>query len=289
MNGSSDRQPNLETRIVGGGVIIILLLAVLALYIFPDSTKQDFAWTILPRTSAILIGVGYMAGAYFFARVISEKKWQHVQAGFLPITVFTISMLVATLLHWSRFHQGTFVFYFWTAVYAITPLLVPYLWWRNRASDPHTLEENDLRFSKPVRWALGIVGGIGWLVALAAFIWPTLYISITPWKLTELTARIFAGWGLLSFSTILMVAYDARWSATRVLVLSTIVGQVLTLLALPRMWNDFDPTRPLSYAFVIGVGASLVAFIICYIWLERQSRRAPTAAAAQSSKLTIPE
>src|SRR5438105_1152695 len=93
-----NERPTIETRIVGGAIIIILLLAVIALYIYPDFTDQDFAWTILPRTSPILIGEGYMAGAYFFIRVLTTKRWQRVQVGFLPITAFTICMLTATLL-----------------------------------------------------------------------------------------------------------------------------------------------------------------------------------------------
>ncbi len=64
MNPRDDRVFPL-TKIVAGSVIVVLLLAFLALYIFPDHTDVDFAWTILPRTSAILIGAGYTAGAYF--------------------------------------------------------------------------------------------------------------------------------------------------------------------------------------------------------------------------------
>jgi hypothetical protein len=273
MNVTTDERPGLETRIVGGVVIIVLLLAVIALYVFPDNTAQDFAWTIKPRTTAILIGEGYLAGAVFFVRVITGKKWQRVQTGFLPITVFTISMLAATLLHWDRFHQGTFIFYFWTVIYAITPLLVPFLWWRNRARDTHTPEEKDVLFSMPVRWALGGVGAAGVLLALAAFIWPAIYITITPWKLTELTARIFAGWSLLSFCTVLSVARDGRWSATRLLLQSVVVGQVLTLLSLPRMWNDLDPAKFMTYVFVGGLATALVVIVLLYLWLERKSRR----------------
>jgi MFS family permease len=216
---------------------------------------------------------GYLAGALFFVRVITEKKWQRVQAGFLPITVFTIAMMAATLLHWERFHQGTFIFYFWTVIYAVTPLLVPFLWWRNRARDPHTLEENDVQFSTGARWILGAAGTAGVLLGVAAFFSPAIFISITPWKLTELTARIFAGWSLLSFSTVLSVARVGRWSATRFLVQSVILGQGLTLFALPRMWNDFDPNKPMTYVFVGGLIVSLVGLVITYYLLERKSRR----------------
>lgn len=50
---------------VGGLVIAVLLLAITVLYVFPDTTNPNFAWAILPRTSAIMIGAGYAAGAYF--------------------------------------------------------------------------------------------------------------------------------------------------------------------------------------------------------------------------------
>jgi hypothetical protein len=273
MNEVLNDKITIETRVAGGAVILLLLLAFLALYIESDHTDQYFSWTILPRTSAILIGAGYMAGAYFFARVISEKKWHRVQTGFLAITAFTIYMLAATLLHWSRFHQGTFVFYLWTATYAVTPLLVPFVWWRNRSSDPHTLEDNDFRFSSLIRWALGVVAVIGMLLGLLLFFKPTLLISAAPWKLTELTARIFTGWAFLAFSTALTIARDGRWSATRILFQSAMVGQALSLFALPRMWNDLDPAKPMTYAFVGGLVLALPAFIIIHLWLDRKIRR----------------
>ena len=257
------------TRIISGSVILVLLLAFLALYIYPDHTDIDFAWTILPRTSAILIGAGYTAGAYFFARLIMEKKWHRVQAGFLPITAFTICMLAATLLHWSRFHQGTLNFYLWTIIYILTPFLVPFVWWRNQAAESPDLEENDVRFSSFVRWGLGIIAIVGVLAFLVVFVRPSILISLAPWKLTELTARIFAGWSILTFSTVLSIARDGRWSATRILMESALVGVVLTLLGLPRMWNDFDQTSFMTYAFAAGIVLTLIVFIIIHLRLDK--------------------
>jgi hypothetical protein len=92
-------QPTLETRIIGALVVLVLLLAFVALYIYPEYTSVDFAWTIKPNTTAILIGEGYLAGALFFVRVVMGSRWQSVGAGVLPITSFTIVMMAATLLH----------------------------------------------------------------------------------------------------------------------------------------------------------------------------------------------
>jgi hypothetical protein len=276
MSTSISLKPTRETRIIGVLLIVILLLAFIALYIFPGQTDRGFAWTIKPNTTAILIGSGYMAGALFFVRVVTGKKWHPVQAGFLPITSFTIFMMVATFLHWDRFHHGTFIFFLWVGVYAITPFLVPFLWWRNHEKDSHQADERDVRYSIGLRRALGVIGVLGIGVSLAGFIWPSFYISITPWKLTELTARILSGWSLLSTATILSLAIDGRWSATRLLLQSAIFAQAITVLALPRIWADLDPAKPMTYVFVGGLLAALVVSVTIHVVMDHRSRSAET-------------
>lgn len=272
MNTPQDDRILLFTRVIAVIVIPVLLLAFVVLYLAPDRTDEHFSWTIMPPTSAILFGAGYTAGAYFFGRVLLENQWHRVQAGFLPITAFTICMLAATLLHWDRFHLGTFNFYLWTVIYIVTPVLVPFVWWRNRATEVRGLEEHDFRFSAPVRRLLGFGAAAGILALLVVFAQPSLLISIAPWQLTPLTARIFAGWSILALATVVSIAVDGRWSATRILMESAMVAILLTLLALPRMWRDFDPAKPMTYVFVAGVVAALIVFTAAYIRLVRTSR-----------------
>jgi len=274
MNTVKDDRISPLTRTVAASVIVVLLLAFLALYIEPDHTDIDFAWTILPRTSAILIGAGYTAGAYFFVRLLAQQQWHRVQVGFLPITAFTVCMFAATMLHLDRFHHGQFTFYFWTIIYAITPFLVPFLWWQNHATASAELEDKDVRFSSLVRSALGIAAILGILFFLTVFFKPAILIALTPWKLTPLTSRIFAGWSILTFSTVLSIAYDGRWSATRILMESAMVGIALTLLGLPRSWSDFDSSKPMTYLFVAGLLMALIAFIIIHIQMDKSSQRA---------------
>ena len=277
MNTAKDDRPLTFTQVVAGSVIVVLLLAFIALYLYPDHTDIDFAWTIMPRTSALLIGAGYTAGAYFFARLILDKKWHRVQAGFLPITAFTIVMFTATVLHWDRFHHGALNFYLWTVIYAITPFLGPFIWWQNQKTGHKELEEHDVRFSSIMRTALEVIGIIGVLVFIVVFIQPTLLISTAPWKLTPLTARIFAGWSILTLCTTASIGFDGRWSATRTLMESAMVGIALCLIALPRMWGDLNPSNPMTYALVGGLVLALIAFIIIHVRLDRSSRQMQTA------------
>ena len=122
--------------------------------------------------------------------------------------------------------------------------------------------------------SLGVIRGIFIAVGLSllAFIWPAFYISIIPWKLTELTARILAGWTLLSAASVLSLAVDGRWSATRLLLQSAMFAQALTLLSLPRIWPDLDPAKPMSYVFVGGLAAALVVSAVIHALIDRRSR-----------------
>ena len=53
---------------------------------------QLWAWMVCPEMSAYVIGGGYLAGAYFFARTSGGREWHRVGVGFLATTVFA-SML----------------------------------------------------------------------------------------------------------------------------------------------------------------------------------------------------
>jgi len=66
-----------EVRWIAGPIIIVLLVAAVILYGLPDQTPALFAWTIQPTMSALIMGAGYGAGAYYFARVFlcSTQNW----------------------------------------------------------------------------------------------------------------------------------------------------------------------------------------------------------------------
>jgi hypothetical protein len=185
-------------------------------------------------------------------------------------------MLLATILHWDRFHRGALNFYSWTVIYVITPFLVPFLWWRNQQTGVTDLEEQDVHFSPIVQSALKMIGSAGALVFVIVFMKPTLLIATAPWKLTPLTARVFAGWSILTLCSVASLGFDGRWSATRTLMESAMVGIALCLLALPRMWGDFNPANPMTYALVGGLAVTLIAFIIIHIRFDNLSRQVRT-------------
>ena len=109
------------TRIILILVVPFLLLAFVILYLFPETSGERFAWEIKPNMTAVLIGSGYLSGAYQFVFTIFGKRWHRIAAAFLPVTTFTIAMLLATFLHWDRFDIGHFPFQVWLAIYLSPP------------------------------------------------------------------------------------------------------------------------------------------------------------------------
>jgi hypothetical protein len=204
-----------------------------------------------------------------------------VAAGFPAVTAFTIGMLLATLLHWSRFDLGHFPFQLWLGLYVITPFLVPAVWWHNRPADPGTPEPGDVTVPDAIRWSVGLLG-LGLLVtAVAGFIFPTILIAIWPWSLTPLLARVLAGWGALIGVGPLVISGERRWSAWRIGVESIGLWHIVFLVGAIFHSGDFAQGRLLNW-FVVSVVAILVgiaALLVGMALWPRLNTPAPTTGA----------
>ena len=260
----------LQTRLVLIVVIPFLLLAFLILYIFPDLSGERFAWAIKPHMTALFIGSGYLGGAYMFVYAIFGKKWHHVKAAFPPVTTFTIAMLIATVLHWDRFDINHFPFQVWLFLYIITPFIVPYLWIKNRVTDPGTPDPDDLTVPALAKWAFIASGVTGIGMALFMFISPETVIASWPWALTPLTARILGGWfGLLGVGG-LYASQDLRWSAWRMPMQSITFWGILILIG--AFMNPTDFKNGLWNPFTVGTAVVIVELIAFQVGMESQRK-----------------
>src|SRR5438477_2084883 len=183
-----------ETHWLAGVVVPVLLAAAIILYIFPDRTTELFAWTIQPSMSALLMGAGYAAGAYYFARVFFSRKWHHVGIYFPAIGTFTAVLGLTTIIHWDQFNHNHVSFYAWVLLYFTTPFIIPIFWLRNRRTDPGTPDANDVVVPQPVRVVSGIAGVTLLLLAACMFLVPNLIIPAWPWQLYPATCRSIGGW-----------------------------------------------------------------------------------------------
>jgi hypothetical protein len=276
--GSRDDRVFRSTQVLGAVIVPFLLVAFALLYFFPDDTRHWFAWDVQPTITPLVMGAGYIAGAYFFVRVAQETRWHRVQVGFLPVTAFTLFMAIGTFAHLDRFATSHVAFWIWVGLYVTTPVLVPLVWWRNRASDPGTPEPGEPRLPRGVRPALLVVGGVQSAVALVLLLSPATMIEHWPWLLTPLTAQTLGGWFALPGVTALMMGLDGRWSAIRITLESQLIGLALILLGTARAWQDVDTANALAYVFVVGLAGLFLALLALEIRMLGHERTRPRSA-----------
>src|SRR5437588_6240564 len=270
-----------ETRWVAAIIVPFLVVAFGILYLFPDHTRELFAWTIQPRMSAMLLGAAYIGGAYFFVRVATFARWHWVKVGFLPVTTFAALLGIATILHWDRFNHSSISFFAWAGLYFTTPFVVFLLWLRNRSTDPGFGSPDrfpDRRVPGLVRLVIGIVGGLTLLTSIFLFLQPIFMISAWPWQLTPLTAPVMGALFALTGVGELAIAFDVRWSAARIALQSQMIGIVAIGLAIYFSWSNFNQANPLTWIFLASILFLLIASPILYIWMERRGNMIDGAA-----------
>jgi hypothetical protein len=271
------------TRIIGALIPPFLIVAFVILYLLPNDTDKLFAWTIKPTMTPLMMGGGYISGSYFFVRLVAGGRWSWYTLGFLPIATFTWFMALATVMHLDKFNHAHVSFYAWLLLYVVTPILVPLLWLRNRATDPGTLEPGDVTVPAPVR-AAALVVGLGLVgTALSMFLFPSTFMSIWPWSLTPLTTRVIAGWFALPGVLALMYATDTRWGAWRIVLQSQALGVALILLGAARAWGEFRQDAPMTWVFVGGLSGLLVALVALYVTMELRRGRGALRAEATTT------
>lgn len=267
MSRIADNRIYTITRLVLALVNIFLLFAFAVLYLFPQTTRQNFAWEINPPLTAVFMGSGYISGAFMFFYAIFGKKWHKVKNSLLPVSAFAAIMLVVTLLHYDRFIHTNFAFVLWMGIYIVTPILVPWLWYHNRPADPGLLEAKDKVVPNFVRWATGIVGILTLLFWAINFINPGLLIAMWPWKLTPLTARTICAWGTLISVGGLVLSRESRWSAWRYNIQSIALWQVLMIIGSLLHRQDFNHGS-LFNGYFIAILIMLFSLLVLYFGME---------------------
>lgn len=257
-------------------VVLVLLTAFILLYLFPARTEELFAWTIRPPITPMLMGAGYAAGAYFFVRAFLSRRWHEVALAFPAITVFCWFMAAATLLHWDRFNHQHPSMWLWASVYALTPFVLPVIWLINRRTDPGP-SPGDVLIPRFARTGMGALGVVNLLVSLWLFFLPESAIPIWPWALTPLTARVLAGWFALPGAGSLLMAFEPRWGAWKIILEGVVLYAGLLLIGIVRGWADFDLSKPLAWVYLLLIGGSMLASIGLLIGMGRLLNRHPAA------------
>lgn len=256
--GSADSDVLALTRWTAVVIVAFLVPAVLMLYLLPGRTDELWAWTIKPDLSAMTLATAYVAGTYFFARATVASSWSRIAAGLPAVTVFVWAMAGATLLHDDRFHDGHVSFVAWAALYAVSPVGVPAVWWWNsrRARPPRPPD-----MPGGMRAALA-AGGVAVLAgAVALFADPAWAAAEWPWDITPLTGRVTAGVIALYGAVWVSVAAYGRWRTARLPLQALVLGLGAWLVAIGLRADDLGDGRALAVPVVGGAAVVLVTTV----------------------------
>jgi hypothetical protein len=247
------------TRAVAGFLVLILADAAQLLEFYPQRTETLWAWTIDPQLTAMLLGSAYVAGGYFFARVLFGAPWERVAAGFPPVMLFVWMAALATALHLDRFHEDSLPFAAWAALYIVTPIGVPLLYLHNRRPLPGPLLPRGLRM------ALGVTGAAIVAACLVLFAVPDLGVDNWPYTLTPLTTRITAAVLALYGSVWLSVALHGTTAAARIPLQAHALGLLVLIVAVVRGEDAVDWGNALAPALV-AVAAAMASVSALLAW-----------------------
>ncbi len=271
LNSMQDDRILRFTRIVAAVVVPFLVLAFLILYFYPESSGQRFAWPIRPSMTAMFMGAGYIGGAWLFTNAVFGRRWHWIAPGFPAVTIFTIAMLAATFLHWDKFDPGHVPFLLWLGLYLVTPFLVPLVWLRNRSADPGSMELEDVSVPAVARTGLLVLGLVLLISAFVGFVSPSWLVSIWPWELSPLTARVMSGWFALLGVGGVTISREARWSSWRVGLQSIGLWHVLVVVAAFIRQADFP--GGLGNWYLASVIMVLVGMLSLFVVMEGRQRR----------------
>ncbi|HVL06030.1 MAG TPA: hypothetical protein VM388_08580 [Acidimicrobiales bacterium] len=249
------------TRAIAIGIIPILTAAFVILFLFPSRTPELWAWTIQSRMMAMLMGGGYLAGAYYFFRVARGRRWHRIGVGIPAITLFAALLGATTFLHWDRFNHDHISFWAWTALYVTTPVLLPWLWVRNRRFDPGTPEPGERLVPDVIRSVMVTVGALQLLLTFALFLRPSLFIDEWMWPLTPLTARTLSAFVGFPAVVYLSFALDRRASSFRIPIELVTVGLAMIGIASIRAADEFRGSDVLVWGYRAGLLVTLALLI----------------------------
>jgi hypothetical protein len=237
-------------------IIPFLLVAFVVLYLFPGDTKRLFAWTIKPTMTPMVLASAYLGGAFFFIRVLGERRWNVVSTGFVSVSLFASLLGLATIRHWDKFNHQHVAFWLWAALYFVTPFLVMGGWLANRRfAAPSRVDER--RLGEVARWMVGLVGLLALAQGIVMFVAPAQVVPIWPWSLTPLTCRVVGAIFCLGSGGI-GVLVDPRWTSVRLMLQVEVIMVALMLVAAVRARAEFDTARPVTWLMLGGFVAILV-------------------------------
>lgn len=238
-------------------VSALLSLAGISTLVLANQTEDLFAWTIMPPLTAAFMGGGYWASVTLILLAARARYWAHARIAIPSTLVFATLVLIATFLHFDRFHEDHPIMVAWVGIYIIVPPIIGLFAARAAlapGSDPP-------RVAPLPRWARAAILVQTPMLPLGAALYlvPEDVDGVWPWPLTPLTARVVAafliGLGLGAAHSLI----EGDWLRLRPAAATAALFGLLQLLNVTRYSGTFDWDDIRTWIYLLGL-AYLLAF-----------------------------
>lgn len=118
---------------------------------------------------------------------------------------------------------------------------------------------------------IGVVGALALVTGLFLFLAPARAISVWPWPLTTLTARVIGAVFCLGIAGI-GALIGRRWNSARIPPQVALVMLAFILIAGIRGRGELAAANILTWTFVTGFAVVTLAIAIFYVRMERLDR-----------------
>ncbi len=256
----------------------LVFLAGLQLTVFPEQTDTYFAWTIAPPLTAAFLGAAYWAAVPVELIAARQKIWARARVAVPAIWLFTTLTLVATLLHFGKFHFSSSVAsaqgaaWFWLAIYVGVPVVMLLIGWlqiRTPGGDPP-------RGPAAAIWmrALVVGQGVGMLAfGVGLFAIPDIIAPSWPWTLTTLTARAIGAWLIGIGVAALHANRENDVSRIRPLAGGYTAFALLELVAIARYTGNVNWSAPAAWVYLAFLLSVLPVGLLTLLrprWVEKR-------------------
>jgi len=260
----------------------LALFFVLWFLILPQDGKY-FAWPVIPETTAMFLGAGFILRSYFGYHLWRDKHWYTLRWSLA--TLFVTTWWHASEMNWhiNGVSDGLRIFsliitHVWILAYTFEPLTVFLLHPRDPQADapvPPELQEGEIQpVMKTALASTFFLGAAFWAIL---FIAPEFANTRWPWELNPFDSRIMAAWFAGSSVWSVTMYFMKDWAEIKVGVRSL----MLFLLGEFGVWivaSSRYPLNAIKNASQQNLTYGIALFLVCALyvyayWKQEQANK----------------
>lgn len=239
-------------------------------FLLATQTAEYFAWTIAVPLTAVFLGANYWASAMLALLASRRLLWTQTRVSMAVALVFAPLVTAATFIHLDLFHTDKPIGIIWVVAYGIYPVMLA-LVMRRQLRAPGGDPPREAPLALWVRAILAVQAVLLIPLGIGLFAAPSVFDSLWPWPLTDLTAQMCGAW-VLAFGVFSggMLAENDLNRVAPFLSSFAVIG-LLQTIGVARYPEDMQWEEPAAWIFIAFIASTFV--LAAYGWLV--ARRAP--------------